>query len=443
MNYANCEEYKYYAVANISLELLCAVIVLVIALRLLFDWRSRTNHDRLFMRILVAMVFLLVIDASTWAFDRVTEPDLRTPMLVANFLVYTLTNLILFFLMDYIIRSVSKSPERLRWLIRVVAAACLISEAILIVSQFNGMLYFIDAANTYRHGPLLTVQSILYGAVICFVCLVIASHKASFREKDFLTLFSYMLFMVAAIPIQLVYPDFMLSYVVTTVAMLIIYTNIHLQHERRLKEKELELANAHAAVTISQIQPHFLYNTLSVVAALCTKDPEGAKEAVIEFSRYLRGNLATLTQKEPIFFDEEVKHVRTYLSLEKKRFGDKIRTVYDIGASDFLLPALTLQPIVENAVRHGITSREGPGTIAIKTEDEGDAIKIAVEDDGVGFDLSKKPPDDRPHIGIETVRLRLESMCGGSLAIDSEPGRGTTVVIRIPKKWKEKGGSES
>ncbi|MCL2805015.1 MAG: histidine kinase [Treponema sp.] len=207
---------------------------------------------------------------------------------------------------------------------------------------------------------------------------------------------------------------------------------------REMKKKELELINSRVEIMLSQIQPHFLYNSLSVIKYLCDTDPQKAKETVVEFSSYLRNNLDSLAQNKLIPFEKELSHTEIYLKIEKKRFDDFLTVVYDINAKDFKLPALTLQPVVENAVKHGISSRENGGTVAIYSDETENEYIVTVVDDGVGFnDIQLEFEKDRSHIGIENVRNRLASMCNGKMEIESKPDFGTTVVITVPKN---KGG---
>lgn len=214
-------------------------------------------------------------------------------------------------------------------------------------------------------------------------------------------------------------------------------TDIHEKMELlvKLEKQERELVENRISIMLSQIQPHFLYNTLVVIRTLCRIDPKMAEETVVEFSDYLRSNMDSLLLKEPIPFEKELRHVETYLKIEKKRFGDKLNVSYNIKVKDFMIPALTLQPIVENAVRYGVTQKENGGTIEIKTEETETSFIVHVIDDGVGFNINEKPKDDeRHHIGIDNTRSRLEQMCSGTLDIQSKVGIGTTAVITIPKQ---------
>ena len=185
---------------------------------------------------------------------------------------------------------------------------------------------------------------------------------------------------------------------------------------------------------VSQIQPHFLYNALTSIAQLCEKNPSKAKKATIDFSDYLRRNMNSLKEQSPVSFESELKHLETYLSLEKMRFGDDLNIEYDIQTTDFLIPSLTVQPLVENAVKHGVGMKEDGGTVTIATREYDNRFEVIVSDDGVGFDTEKKPDDGRTHIGMENVRNRLKTMCNAVLNIKSKIGVGTTATITIPKE---------
>ena len=153
-----------------------------------------------------------------------------------------------------------------------------------------------------------------------------------------------------------------------------------------------------------------------------------------EFSEYLRRNMNSLKEQAPVPFESELKHLETYLSLEKMRFGDELNIEYDIEATDFLIPSLTVQPLVENAVKHGVGMKEDGGTVTIATKEFDDRYEVIVSDDGVGFDTAKKPNDGRTHIGMENVRNRLKTMCNAVLNIESTVGKGTVATITIPKE---------
>ncbi len=203
-----------------------------------------------------------------------------------------------------------------------------------------------------------------------------------------------------------------------------------------IKQHEKEIYDMKVSVMVSQIGPHFIYNTLSTIKHLCRVNPALAAETVDEFAAYLRGNIESLTGNSCIPFSQELEHVKNYLAIEKKRFGGRVNAEYDIQAEEFLIPPLSLQPIVENAVKHGLIKREEGGMVKIASSCNGISYIIEISDDGVGFDVKQKKNDGRKHIGIQNVRDRIKDMCNGSVTVESIIGEGTKVNISIPVKEK-------
>ena len=203
--------------------------------------------------------------------------------------------------------------------------------------------------------------------------------------------------------------------------------------ERERAEKELY--EAKVAVMTSQIQPHFMYNALTSIAMMCQIDPERAQEATVAFAKYLRGNMDSLKQTKPVAFETELDHLKKYLYIEQMRFGKKLNVEYDIQTTDFKLPMLSVQPLVENAVKHGVGMKKKGGTVTISTRETEDAFIVTVSDDGVGFDVNAPKKDDgRSHVGMENTRTRLRDMCAAEIKIESTVDVGTTATITLPKE---------
>ncbi|MBQ7548974.1 MAG: histidine kinase [Clostridia bacterium] len=202
----------------------------------------------------------------------------------------------------------------------------------------------------------------------------------------------------------------------------------------RYQQMQKELYEAKVAVMVSQIRPHFMYNALSSIAMMCTLNPETAQEATVTFADYLRGNMDSLKQTAPVPFEVELEHLKKYLYIEKLRFADLLNIEYDIQATDFKLPLLSIQPLVENAVKHGVGMAEDGGTVKISTRETDAAFEVIVEDDGVGFDVNEKKNDGRSHVGMENTKKRLHDMCGGEVIITSVIGEGTTARVILPKE---------
>lgn len=200
------------------------------------------------------------------------------------------------------------------------------------------------------------------------------------------------------------------------------------------KKMKLELENSRITVMLSQIQPHFLYNSLTSVMDLCDSNPKQAKAAIADFADYLRGNLSSLKTENLISFATEIEHIEKYLRLEKLRFQEELKVVYDIQTRDFMIPTLSIQPLVENAVKHGVGQKIGGGTVTISTSETEDEYIICVTDDGVGFTEGEYADDGGTHIGIENIKKRLEMMINGKLKIESKKGEGTKACVLIPKR---------
>ena len=221
--------------------------------------------------------------------------------------------------------------------------------------------------------------------------------------------------------------------VVMVSSCLFYYLWLHMQsayaHEQALE------AEQRIQIMMTQIQPHFLFNTLSTIQALCRIDPEKAFETTEKFGTYLRMNIDSLSQASLIPFQKELEHTKIYADIEMIRFP-YIHISYDIQEDDFELPALSVQPIVENAIRHGVRGRYN-GTVKVVTRADENEIIIAVTDNGKGFNPDEADTADGTHIGLRNVRERIEMLCGGTLSIESREGSGCTVNIRLPRR-KEK-----
>jgi two-component system LytT family sensor kinase len=200
------------------------------------------------------------------------------------------------------------------------------------------------------------------------------------------------------------------------------------------------LARAEVRALRAQISPHFIYNALTAIASFVRTDPERARELILEFAEFTRysfrahGDFTTLA--------EELRSIDRYLTIERARFGDRLQVRLQI-APEVLpvgLPFLCLQPLVENAVRHGLSRKPGVGRVSIEARDAGAECHITVEDDGVGMDPAVFAPgrpesDDGQHVGLTNVDERLRSVFGDpfGLVVETAPGAGTKVSMRLPK----------
>lgn len=182
----------------------------------------------------------------------------------------------------------------------------------------------------------------------------------------------------------------------------------------------------------SQIQSHFIYNTLNSIQSLCYTNPTKAGELIEDFSMYLRTRLEFNKMPILIAFEDELENIRTYINIEKQRFGKRINVTYNLLVGEFKVPPLTIQPLVENAVKHGISKKREGGTIFISTTEDKDFIFVSIADNGVGFELKNLPEKQR--VGTQNIRHRLNLHLNATLEITSQINEGTIATIKIPKK---------
>jgi len=286
--------------------------------------------------------------------------------------------------------------------------------------------------NHFKRGPLTYFSHISCALIILFLLWLTLRRKTDRKStRLFIPVFNVAIVIIAVVLDTFVtHTDRGVTFtsVATVNSCLFYYIWLHLQfvHEH---EKAL-MAEQRIKIMMSQIQPHFLYNTLSSIQALCLSDPEKAFDVTEKFGTYLRQNIDALDQPQLIAFEKEIEHTRIYSEIEMIRFPH-IRIEYDTPDKDFRLPALTVQPLVENAIRHGVRGVEN-GLVTVTAKRSGDFHVIVIRDNGKGFDPSVHASAEGTHIGLGNVRERIEDMCGGELTVESAVGSGTSVTIRIP-----------
>jgi len=208
------------------------------------------------------------------------------------------------------------------------------------------------------------------------------------------------------------------------------------RNEKKLEAQQRRLNEARLAALTSQINPHFLFNTLNTVSSLIRTSPEEARRMVYKLSSILRRLLRNTDNFTPL--REEMAFIENYMAIELVRFGEKLRFVKDIeeGTLDRLVPSMLLQPLIENSIRHGLSSKVEGGTVRVSSRLDGGRIHLLVEDDGVGISEARLANLFEQGIGISNVNERLKVLFGDDgyrMWIDSKPGEGTRTGIEIPE----------
>ena len=316
-----------------------------------------------------------------------------------------------------------------------IAIALLIAYLVMLVlNEFTGMFYTIDLNNKYRLGPFYPILLVAPILIMLVGLIAFWRRRAGLSRSQQTAFIAYFFVPMAFMVCQMILFGVYAIVLGTGLGAFAMFVNLQADQRERTFRAEAENAKLKSDILLSQLQPHFLCNTLGAIGGMCKTDAD-AKDAINMFSRYLRENVDAVGQDAPVPFEQELDHAKTYLMLEQLRFGDDLKCVYDIGCTDFQLPTLTLQPLVENAVRHGIRGTEdGTGTVTISSRELEKKWEVSVADDGAGFDPALPPSEDgRSHIGLRNVRTRLQLVSHGRLRIDSEFGCGSVVTIEIPK----------
>ncbi len=204
-----------------------------------------------------------------------------------------------------------------------------------------------------------------------------------------------------------------------------------IDRERQLRVREAELHEARVKSMMNEIRPHFIHNTLTSIYMLCGEDPARAQEVVGNFTTYLQANFSAVSTAELTAFAKELEHTRAYVAVESVLYEGKLTVEYDTAFTAFRLPPLTIQPIVENAVKYGVGTGLPHGQIVVRSRAVSGGAEVVVEDDGIGFDASASETDGA-HIGLQNVRERLALMCDGTLEVAPRDGGGTVVRIFVP-----------
>ncbi len=403
-----------------------AVILLPLLLQLagltfaaLRDPYIEKRDKKLLLLIAGVLLSLIALDTLEAEAERIRLPDsVRVAMSAYGYCMRPVVPVLF-------IRIVSeKKKQPLLWGLIGLNAA-------LYLTAFFTPLTFTYQNGHFFRGPLYLACTVLsFGLLAFHVIQVLKKYRDSPRPEALLPIFCVALNLAGAIVDMNLPKNPYVSFltVVMVSCSLFYYIWLHLQFARA--HEQALAAEGRIRIMLSQISPHFLFNTLSTIQALCRTDPDRAFDTLEKFGVYLRQNIDSLGRADPVPIEKELEHTRVYAEIERLRFPN-IRVEYEIADSAFSLPALTVQPLVENAIRHGVRIRD-KGLVNVRTEKKNNAHVITITDNGRGFDVKSIETADETHIGIRNVRERVEKLAGGKLTIESDPERGTTVTITIP-----------
>lgn len=298
-----------------------------------------------------------------------------------------------------------------------------------VIQQFTEIFYCVTPDNRYIRAPMFAVLLSPLVVIMVFNIAGTIKRRKKLSKRYFIALMFYMLPMTVALIVHL-YQEAE-AFVLLCVALFayVMFGLILADNMDQFMRQQREIATQRADIMVLQMRPHFICNTMTGIYYLCDQDPQKAKQVTLDFTTYLRRNFTAIASDTTVPFTAELDHTRAYLAVEQAQFEDSLFVSFDTPHTMFRVPPLTLQPIVENAVKHGMRKSGDPIHISIVTRKTDTASEITVEDDGPGFD----PVDDNePHTALNNIRQRLEWMCRGSLTISDRENGGTSVKVTIP-----------
>ena len=318
-----------------------------------------------------------------------------------------------------------KSP-----LFRLVTVLLGLYSMMVLIAQFTSVFYDIAPDKQLRLGPWYPLAIAPPAAIGLINLTALVRRRNALTRKRFFAMLIALFPLTVALITHLFVSVFPLIDIAISISALSMYGIILTDQVEQYLRQQREIARQNASIMVLQMRPHFIHNTLTSIYYLCRLDPAEAQRVTLNFNNYLEKNLAALASDETIPFTEELEHTRAYLNVEQALYDENLFVDYDTPHTRFRVPPLTLQPIVENAVKHALDPDSDPIRISIQTRDTDSGSEIIVSDNGPGYE----PIDDgRPHIALSNIRQRLELMCHGKMTIMPREGGGTVVKLLIPE----------
>ena len=376
-----------------------------------------------FFSILLMYAVVLSVDMIIY-----TNPDIAATQRVFIIIEYLFFSVLMPMPMPFLLHCCGES-QKSNVLLRTVITLWGIFCIMLCVSQFTDIFYYTASDNQYVRAPLFPLMIAPLSLIMIINTVSLFRRRKKLSKKVFTALLVYLLptailvilYMFAAVDTVV---SFWMALCAITMFSLILTDNME-----QYMQQQREITNQRAGIMVLQMRPHFIYNTMMGIYYLCKLDPDKAQQVTLDFTTYLRRNFAAIASEKTVPFKDELEHTRAYLAVEQAQLEDRLFVSFETPHTMFRVPPLTLQPLVENAVKHGMNPDGDPLNISVRTRQTKGGSEIIVEDDGSGFNSAD---DKEPHLALNNIRQRLEMMCNGKLEISQREGGGTSVKVTIP-----------
>lgn len=358
------------------------------------------------------------------------NPEYRLLNIFFNTLFYSGSVVLMWLFWRFVHALHNIKHRKLSLIVNIVTILGLIA----ILGNLFGKYYFtVSASGHYSRSDTYWLSLICPAVIIICSIIKILLQKIKWTEKTILLVYPLFPYIGSALTVNAKGPTLLEIFVFCSTVF--IYSNLYVYWEKELINQKSEAMQKSMELMISQIQSHFISNTLITIQGLYHEDMEKADRIMNIFNTYLQQKFRELESTTPISVEKELEHTQCYTDIEMERWADMC-VEYEINTVDFTIPAMTIQPLVENAIRHGLLPLKNGGVVRVITYETTNSWCVKVEDNGVGFDINNPMPkydDRRKHIGLANISNRLEMMVDGELIITSEVGKGTCAEIRIPK----------
>lgn len=448
--------------ANISMEFISLMLCSILAIAVLAR-RKHTASDRAYASICIAMLLNVAGDFLSWFFTRGSSGMSIVICQFGNTLTYVFapvayTGIMLFAYNgiscgDRMPRTGIRAPHKPLGKVFLAAVIALLfaNLALVLINFPTGCLYRIQDGNRFIWGALRSLPDLIVLVQYIFTLDLMIVEASSIQRALRHWLFCAGMSMVGLV-CELLLPTLMAVELTATISIVMMYMQLSYRNEMALMQKELELSQSQTKLLSGQIRSHFIFNSLAAIEELCIEAPDQARQGLEDFSRYLRGNMQAVGDGNLIPFMREVENVKSYLALELIDPSTTFNVEWDLEETSFRLPSLVVQPLVENAVRHGVSKKGSDGIIRIRSWEDEDAYCVSVEDNGAdgssrGLEIASGPAvaghsthGGRENVGkkqhngiaIDNTCKRLSLMCDGTLDLKLTD-TGAIATVRIPK----------
>lgn len=319
------------------------------------------------------------------------------------------------------------------FLVRLITILNALDLAFVALNPFMHAYYTFGSNNTLIWGQHVFIHHVLTLAQMLLMLLVVIQLRVHHDIRTTVRLFLCGVITIIATIIDIMWPGIFLIPVGASLVLMLLSVGVQSRLEEALAQARAEAAESRVRLLSGQIHPHFIFNSLNAIKALITEDPELAESTIQDFSDYLRSHLDVMSSSRLVPFEQELDHVKHYVSLELADPVCPLQVNYDLQAEGFLVPPLTVQPLVENAIRHGLLTRAEGGTVTVSTREDDRLVVVTIADDGRGISSATTRQEQQSRVGIENVRERLERQCGGTLEVQSN-AEGTVATMILPKE---------